>query len=53
MRKSDSIQALHGSLSFSSDIYFKRGQLSKILDFGQFIEPKFLNQLSKNEKVRR
>jgi hypothetical protein len=53
MRKSDSIQSLHGSFSFISNLYFKRGHLSKIPDFDQIIEPKVLKQLSKNEKMRR
>jgi NitT/TauT family transport system substrate-binding protein len=56
MRKSDSNQSLHGSLIFISNFYFNRGQLSKMPDFDQIIEPKFLNQLSekrKREEIRK
>lgn len=50
MKKLDSIKSLYGSGKFISDFYLKRGQLSKIPDFDQIIEPKFVNQLNQERK---
>jgi len=46
MKKSDSIQSLYGALTYISNFYLTRGQLSTVPKIDQLLEPTFVKQLS-------